>query len=498
MSTTSPPSGTTGAAGAINSRRKPGIALVVIVLSQFMIGLDGTVVNIALPKIHEALGFSSTSLAWVSSSYTLAFGGLLLLGGRIGDILGRRKIFIAGLVLFGAASVFAGLANSAESLLVWRVVQGLGAAMAAPNSLALVTSNFEEGPERNKAFGAVAASYAASLALGLIAGGLLTSNASWRWVMFINVPFAALVLVLAPLFVVEADRHPGKFDLGGTVLSAAFMTAVVYGLLRAAGSGWNNGVTPGLLAAGAVLLIAFLVVESRASQPLMPLDLFTSRNRAGGYFSLIGLVGTMSAMNYFVSQYLQDGLRFSPASAGFAFLPMAAAILFAGAQASRLLGKVGAKPLILVGIVLIGGGMVWLSQLSDSTTYVSGVLGPILLFGIGAGLAFTAISAIILGDVSGRNAGSAASVLEMIQWISFTLGISVLVTVFGPVRRHAAAKAPGNAKHALVEGMSAAFAASLIFVALSIAIALIVIKPAAAAAPTAATEETPAQAEPAV
>jgi EmrB/QacA subfamily drug resistance transporter len=498
VSTTSTPSGTTGAAGAINAQRKPGIALTVIVLSQFMIGLDGTVVNIALPKIHAALGFSATSLAWVSSSYTLAFGGLLLLGGRIGDILGRRRIFIAGLVLFGVASVFAGLANSTETLLIWRVVQGLGAAMAAPNSLALVTSNFEEGPERNKALGAVAGSYAASLAVGLIAGGLLTSNASWRWVMFINVPFAALVLILAPLYVVEAERHPGKFDLAGTVLSAAFMTALVYGLLHAAGSGWNNDITPSLLAAGAVLLVAFLIVEGRASQPLMPLDLFTSRNRAGGLFSLVGLVATMSAMNYFVSQYLQDGLGFSPASAGFSFLPMAAAILFAGAQASRLLVKTGAKPLILVGTLLIAGGMVWLSQLSDSTTYVSGVLGPILLFGFGAGLAFTALSATILGDVSGKHAGSAASVLEMIQWISFTLGISVLVTVFGPVRRHAAAKTPGNAKHALVEGMSAAFATSLIFVALSVVIALIVIKRAPEAPVATTTEDVAAQAEPAV
>ncbi|MEV4559134.1 MFS transporter [Kitasatospora sp. NPDC049285] len=453
-----------------------------IVLSQFMVGLDATVVNIALPKIHADLGFSATGLAWVSSSYTLAFGGLLLLGSRLGDILGRRRVFIAGLVLFGVASLFAGLSDSATMLLVWRVVQGVGAAAAAPNSLALVASNFEEGPERNKAFGAVAGSYAASLALGLIAGGLLTSEASWRWVMFVNVPFAVLVLVLAPLHVIEADRNPGRFDLGGVILSAGFMTSLVHGLLHAAEHGWGNGTTLGSLAAAAVLLIGFLLVESRAAQPLLPLQLFTSRNRAGGYVSLVGLVATMSAMNFFVSQYLQDGLAFSPMTAGFAFLPMAAAILASGGQAAKLLGKVGAKPLILVGSLLIGGGMVWMSLVSDSTTYLTGVLGPILLFGIGAGLAFTALSATILGDVSGEHAGSAAGVLEVMQWIGFTLGISVLITIFGSAGRDAAAKVPGDAKHALVEGLGAAFTASLAFVAVAIVVAMLAVKPAAAPA----------------
>jgi EmrB/QacA subfamily drug resistance transporter len=465
----------------------------VIVLSQFMVGLDATVVNIALPDIRHDLGFSVTGLAWVSSSYTLAFGGLLLLGGRIGDILGRRRIFIAGLVLFGAASLFGGLVNSDEMLLVWRVVQGIGAALAAPNSLALIASNFEDGPEKNKAYGAVAGSYAASLALGLLAGGFLTSQVSWRWVMFINVPFALLVLVLAPKYVVEAERHPGKFDLGGTILSTAFMTSLVYGLLHAAESGWDNAETLGSLGAALVLLIAFFAVESKAKQPLLPLDLFHSRNRAGGYFALVGLVATMAAMNFFVSQYLQDGLGFSPLTAGFAFLPMAVAILGAGAQAAKLLGKTGPKPVILIGAVMIGAGMLWMSLVSDSTSYASGVLGPILLFGAGAGLAMTALSGVILSDVSGKSAGSAASVLEVMQWIGFTLGISILSTVFGSASREAAAAVPGDARHALIEGLGSAFTASLAFVVISIVITLIVIKPAApqpeaAAAPVDETE----------
>ncbi|MEV0643070.1 MFS transporter [Streptomyces sp. NPDC050619] len=490
----------TDAAASGAGRRKPGLALLVIVLSQFMVGLDATVVNIALPEIRADLNFSATSLAWVSSSYTLAFGGLLLLGGRLGDILGRRNIFIAGLVLFGAASLLGGLADSSEMLLVWRVVQGVGAAMAAPNSLALIASNFEDGPEKNKAYGAVAGSYAASLALGLLLGGLLTSQGSWRWVMYINVPFALLVLVLAPMFVVESERHPGKFDITGTILSAGFMTSLVYGLLHAAEHGWGNAETMGPIGGSVVLLIAFLIVESKAEQPLLPLDLLTSRNRTGGYFSLVGLVATMAAMNFFVSLYLQDGLDFSPMETGFAFLPLAAAILMAGAQAAKLLGKVGPKPVILAGAVLIGGGMLWMSLVSDSTTYATGVLGPILLFGSGAGLAMTALSGVILSDVSGKNAGSAASVLEVFQWIGFTLGISILATVFGSASRDAIADDPSDAKHALVEGMGAAFTAALAFVLIAFLIALFAIKPAAPPAEAAAPvdEAKPDEAEAAV
>ncbi|MET9353998.1 MFS transporter [Streptomyces sp. NPDC006617] len=491
MSTTSNGTGTAGT----DQRRNPGIALLVIVLCQFMVGLDATVVNIALPDIRADLDFSLTGLAWVSSSYTLAFGGLLLLGGRIGDILGRRRVFIAGLVLFAIASLLGGLADSSNMLLVWRVVQGIGAAMAAPNSLALIGNNFEPGPEMNKAYGAVAGSYAASLAVGLLVGGLLTGQVSWRWVMFINVPFAVLVLVLAPLFVKEADKHPGKFDVTGTVLSGAFMVALVYGLLHAASDGWGNAETLVPIAASVVLLIAFLLVESKAAQPVMPLQLFTSRNRSGGYFALIGLVATMAAMNFFVSQFLQDGLDFSPLNTGLVFLPMAVCILGAGAQAAKLLGKVGAKPVILGGSALICAGMVWLSRLSGDTTYLSGVLGPILLFGVGSGLAMTAVSATVLSDVSGKHAGSAASVLEVMQWIGFTLGISILSTVFGSVARDSAAENPGDAKHALVDGLSAAFTASIAFVVISVVIAMVAIKKTPPAPPA---EEPAPEAEAAV
>ncbi|WP_433261713.1 MFS transporter [Actinosynnema sp. CS-041913] len=496
MSTASVPAEEVGRPGAPGKRGKTGLALLVIVLSQFMVGIDATVVNIALPQIHADLEFTATGLAWVSSSYTLAFAGLLLLGSRIGDIFGRRRIFIIGLVVFAIASLLGGLSDSAELLILWRVVQGVAAALAAPNSLALVAGNFEEGPQRNKAFGMVASAYAASLAVGLILGGLLTEAGTWRWVMFINVPLALVVLILAPLHVKEAERHPGKADWAGMVLSTATMATFVYGLLNAAERGWSDMPTYLALGASLVLLIAFLFVESRTEQPLMPLDLFSSRTRTGGYFTLVGLVATMAAMNFFVSQLLQDVFGYTPLIAGLAFLPMAAAIMIASSQAAKLLAKVGAKPLILGGSAIIFAGMAWLSTVSLSSNYFGSVLGPILLFGIGAGFAFTAVSVTILSDVSGRNAGSAAGVLEVMQWIGFTLGISVLVAVFGAAFRGAGEIAPGDVRFGMVEGMGAAFLASLVFVGLAFLIALFVIsKPAAPAAE--ATQPGNAEATPA-
>jgi hypothetical protein len=298
--------------------------------------------------------------------------------------------------------------------------------------------------------------------------------------------------VLAPLFVKEAERHAGRFDLGGAFLSALAMGSLVFGLLHAAESGWSNGLTIAALLAAAVFLAAFLLVESRAEQPVMPLDLFTSRNRCGGYFTLVGLVATMSAMNYFVSQLMQDVLGLSPILAGLGFLPLAAGILLAGGRAAKLMGKVSAKTLILSGSALIFIGMLWMSRASESTTYLTGVVGPLILFGVGAGAAFTALPAVIMSDVSGKHAGSAASVLEAMQWIGFTLGISVLVTIFGTARTQAAAAVPGNARHALASGMSAAFMGSLAFVAIAVVICLVVIR-TPAPQPVAAAEEAAAE-----
>lgn len=469
MSTSSLPVTPGRASGTARYGGHPAITLSVIVLCQFMVGLDGTVVNIALPKIHAALGFSPTGLAWVVSIYLLTFGGFLLLGGRIGDILGRRRLLVAGLVIFAAASMAGGLATSVGWLLSARAVQGIGAALAAPSALALVTNNFPEGPERNRALGAVAGSYAGSLVLGLIAGGMLVLWASWRWVLFINVPIAVLELILAPLFINEAERHAGKFDLLGALLSVAGMSSLVYGFLHAASSGWDSTVTVVSFVAAIVLLATFLVVELRAEQPVVPLGLFTARNRSAGLANLLVLGAPMAAMLFFVTQLLQNVRSFSPLTAGLAFLPMATGLMGAGGIAAQLLKRVSPRTAVFAGSGLLAGGMIWLAMVSPATSYAAGVLGPTIMFGAGAGVAFTALNSVILSGVSARESGAASSLLESMNWVGASLGLSVLVTVFGTARRHAAAHLPAGlsrpaANYLLVHGMSAAFVGSLVFI----------------------------------
>jgi EmrB/QacA subfamily drug resistance transporter len=446
----------------------PGLTLATILLSQFMIGLDATVLNVALPEIRSALGFSVTGLAWVTSAYMLTFGGLLLLGGRTGDILGRRRTFMVGLIVFAAASTLGGFAPTAGWLLVARFAQGAAAAFAAPNSLALITANFEEGPRRTRALGMVAGSYAASLVIGLIAGGMIITWASWRWVMFLNVPIAVGMAVLAPLFVNEAERHRARFDLPGGLLSVAGMGSLVYGLLRAASVGWNDGVTIATLLAAAVLLSAFLYVEFHTEQAITPLGLFRNRNRSAGYAILLLLTGPLAAMNFYVTQLLQNVMHYSPLATGIAFLPMGAALMAAGGTAAQLLAKLGHVVAIVAGAVFVIIGMTWLSMVTIDSTYVGSVLGPIILFGAGVGIAMTALNDLILSGVTERESGAASSLLESMQWIGSVVGLALLVTIFGSAARRAAGSVPTAAarragEYVLVHGMSAAFVASIFF-----------------------------------
>jgi len=470
MSTATPTNPVSPAPGAARYGGRLGITLAVILCSQFMVGLDSTVVNIALPRIHDALHFTPTGLAWVTSAYMLSFGGLLLLGGRVGDILGRRRMFIAGLLLFAAASLLGGFAPTSGWLLAARVAQGVGAALAAPNSLALITTNFPEGPQRNRALGAVAGSYAASLVLGLIAGGMLVAWASWRWVMFINVPIAVVVLILAPLFINEAPRHPGRFDVPGGVLSTAGMGTLVYGFLHAASAGWNNTVTIGTLAASVVLVAGFVAVETRTEHPITPLRLLANRNRSAAYLNLMILTGPMAAMNFFVTQLVQTVLHYSPLSAGVAFLPMAAGLMVAGGLTAQAMQRIPRAPIVIFGSALIVVGMVWLAQISVTSSYLGGVVGPITLFGAGAGIAFTALNEVILSGVSPQDSGAASSLLEATQWIGSVLGLSILVTIFGTAARSATLHpatgltADQASHYALVHGMGMVFVASLAFI----------------------------------
>ncbi len=324
-----------------------GIALALVLGAQLMIILDMTVVNIALPSIARGLHFSEPNLSWVLNAYTLTFGGLLLLGGRAGDILGRRRVFIAGIALFTAASLAGGLATSAAWLLAARAAQGVGGAFASPAVLALIAASFAEGRERTRALSIYTGVAMGGGSVGLVLGGVITEWVSWRWVLFVNVPIGIAVALTAPLFLPESQRQPGRFDMVGALTSTLGMTSLVYGFIQAASHGWGDRMALAAFAAAAVLLTAFLVNESRAVQPITPLRLFADRGRAGSYLTRLLLVAGMFGMFYFLTQFVQDILGFSPLEAGFSFLPMTAALFAVSRLSPRLLARFGAKPLMV-------------------------------------------------------------------------------------------------------------------------------------------------------
>ncbi|MGY0232597.1 MFS transporter [Longispora urticae] len=419
--------------------RHPGLALAVITSAQLMIILDATIVNIALPQIQNALGFSSTGLSWVLNAYTLTFGGLLLLGGRAGDILGRRRVFIFGILLFTLASLLGGLAQSAEWLLLARALQGIGGAIASPTALALVTTNFEEGPERNRAFGVFAAVSGAGAAIGLIAGGMLTSWLSWRWTLFVNVPIGIVLALLTPRYLKESERHPGRFDIAGAITSTAGMSLLVYGFIRAADKGWSNTGTLASFGAAVVLLAAFILIERRSQQPITPLHLFADRDRTGSYVVMLLTGAAMFGMFFFLTLFVQNVLGYSPLRAGFAFLPVTLAIGITAQLASQILPRTGPKILMMIGGTLAAGGLIWLSRINESSGYVTGLLIPMCIFGLGMGFIFVPVTIVALSRVSNRDSGAASGLLNATQMVGGSLGLSVLVTVFGTASRNEAA-----------------------------------------------------------
>jgi EmrB/QacA subfamily drug resistance transporter len=438
--------------------------------AQLMVILDATVVNIALPSIAGGLRFSPTGLSWVMNAYSLTFGGLLLLGGRAGDILGRRRAFLAGISLFTLASLAGGLATTAGWLIAARAVQGAGAAIASPAVLSLVVAAFPEGRERNRALGRYTAVSMGGASLGLVLGGLITEWASWRWVLFINVPIGILVVLIAPRFIGETARQPGQFDVAGALTSVTGVASLVYAFIRAASAGWSDSLTLGALATAGIALALFLFIETRARQPVTPLRLFADRSRSGSYLARLFLVAGMFGMFFFLTQFLQDILGFSPLRAGMAFLPMTVVVFAVSRLSARLLGRFAPGPLSVAGTLPVLAGMAWLSRISPGTGYLPGVLGPMLLFGFGIGIAFVPLTTAALAGVRPEDAGAASGMVNVTQQVGGALGLAILVTVFGTAYRAAQARHLGagvsrlaRAHGALVSGMAHAFAVSTIF-----------------------------------
>ncbi len=466
-----------GEAAAADQRpRHLGLALAVIATAQLMVVLDATIVNVALPHIQHALGFSGTNLEWVVNAYALAFGGLLLLGGRTGDLLGRRKVFIAGILLFSLASLVGGFATSQFWLLAARVAQGIGGAFAAPTALSLVAVTFPEGRPRNRAMGVYAGMSVAGGAVGLILGGLLVNFASWRWVLFVNVPIGLLVALVAPRVLGESQRQRGRFDLPGAITATAGLTLLVYGLSSAATSPngvshWGDTKVIGSLAASVVLLTAFAVIELRSKYALLPVRVLQNRNRVGAYLIMLCVGTAIFGMFFFLTIFVQTVWGYSALKTGVAYLPMVSMIMVGSVLASQLVARIGARALMLAGSLTATGGMFWLSRISEHSTYATGLLGPMLVTALGMGFLFVPISLVALHKVPNNDAGVASSLVNTGQQIGGSIGLALLGTVAwsavaNNVRSQtaaatAAAAKAGAAAHPLTHAQAAALQTSI-------------------------------------
>jgi EmrB/QacA subfamily drug resistance transporter len=449
--------------------RRLGLALAVIATAQLMVVLDATIVNVAQPRIQTALHFSGTNLEWVVNAYALAFGGLLLLGGRSGDLLGRRRVFIAGILVFSLASLLGGFATSQAWLLTARAVQGVGGAFAAPTALALIAVTFPEGRPRNRAMGVYAGMSVAGGAVGLLASGLLLTYLDWRWVFFVNAPIGLAVALLAPRVLAESERRRGHFDLPGAITGSLGLAALVYGLSSAATtqngvSHWGDTKVIVSLVAAAVLLVTFGIIEVRSKHALLPIRVLRSRDRSGGYLVSLCVGTALFGMFFFLTLFVQNVLGYSPLKTGVAYLPMAAMILVGSAVASQLVSRIGARPLMIAGSAAGAGGMLWLSRVNEHSTYASGLLGPQLLTAIGLGLIFTPLLLVSLTKVNNNDTGVASSLVNVGQQVGGAVGLAVLGTVAWSAvansLRSQAAAAAAAARHATVHLSAAQQAAA--------------------------------------
>jgi EmrB/QacA subfamily drug resistance transporter len=456
------------------ARDKRWIALVLLCVAQFVVVLDASIVNVALPTIGEALDFTESNLPWVVNAYVLTFGGFLLLGGRMADLLGRRRVFMGGLILFAIASLFGGLATNSGQLIAARAVQGLGAAILSPAALSIVATTFRDGAERNKALGVWGAVAGSGGAAGVLLGGVLTDTLGWEWVLWVNVPIGIAAAAIAPSLIAES-RDEGEvrtFDAAGAVTITAGLSILVYALVDANQAGWGSTQTIGLLALSALLLIAFVVIESRSRAPLVPFSIFRIRTITGANVAGILIGASLFSMFFFISLYMQQVLGYSPIKAGLSYLPLAVSIILSAGIASQLVTKVGFKPILATGMVLIAAGLVWFSQISVDGTFLSDVLGPSLLAAVGLGFSFVPVTIAAVSGVPDHEQGLASGLINTSQQVGGALGLAILaaisISVTGSSRDPAV----------LVEGFQDAFLAGAGFAVLGLLATLFLIRSA--------------------
>ena len=454
----------------------PAATLTIILVCYFMILLDNSVIFTALPSLKSDLDLSAGQLSWVQDAYTLVFGGLLLLGARAGDLLGRRRVFISGLAVFSVASVLVGVSPVGWWAIAARALQGVGAAIVAPSSLSLLTASFPEGKARSRAVAWYGATAGIGASLGLLIGGALTQWISWRAGFFVNFPIGAAMIALAPRYLPETPRRRGRFDLAGAVTATAGIGLVVFSIVNTAEAGLSSPVSFVSVAAGLVLLAVFTVNERRATQPIMPLSLLASRERAGAYLARFFYLGAMIGFFYFSTQFMQDVLGLSPLQAGLGFLPMTAVNFAVAMSIPRLIRRVGGTTPLVAGIALTLVGMLWLSRLNTGSGYLTGLAAPMVLIGAGQGLTFAPLTSAGIAGATARDAGAASGLVNTFHQVGMAFGLGVLVAVAA----HASAGGANTAAR-LAAQVSAALTAGSILLALALIAALALIVPAAAA-----------------
>jgi EmrB/QacA subfamily drug resistance transporter len=442
----------------VMTERAKNRALLLLAMTQFVIVIDASIVNVALPSIGTALDFSRDNLTWVVNAYTLTFGGFLLLGGRMADLLGRRRMFMLGLIVFSLASLLGGLAQSEAWLIAARAVQGLGAAIVSPAALSIVTNTFADGPERNRALGIWGAVAGAGGAAGVLLGGILTSGLNWRWVLFVNVPIGLAAAALAPRTLRESRREEAgdSFDIPGAVAVTGGLARLVYAVVDAVNVGWGATRTIVCLIISVLLLIAFVAIELRKRDPLVPFSIFRLRTLRGA--NIVGLLIGMSlfSMFYFISLYLQDVMGYSPIRTGIAYLPLAVGIIITAGVASSLVTKLGFKTPLIAGMLFIAGGLFWFSLLpTHGAHFYSDILGPSLLAAVGLGLAFVPVTIAAVAGIQPNEAGLASGLINTSQQVGGALGLAILATIANSRTQDLVGKVPQIA--ALTKGFDRAF-----------------------------------------
>jgi EmrB/QacA subfamily drug resistance transporter len=444
-----------------------------------MVVLDTTIVNVALPSIQRGFHFSATDLEWVVNAYTLTFGGLLLLGGRAGDLFGRRRMFIAGLILFSLGSLAGGLATGSIALILARTVQGIGAAVTSPATLALIADTFPEGAQRHRAIGVFTGVSVAGGAIGLLLGGIITTYVSWRWIFYVNVPVGLLVALAAPRYLAAARAQSARLDLPGALAVTGGATLLVYGLSRVATYSWSDGVTLRTLAISAILLLGFVGIEALTRQPLMPLDIFANRNRSTSYLLSLGNGATLSGMLFLLTLFLQNIRGFTPLQAGLAFPPTTVGVVVGAGLTSRLIGRVGPRIPMTLGSLLSAGGLFWLSRLNEGSDYASAILGPLLVLSAGLGQIFVSTGVVALSGITADRSGLSSALLNVGRQLGGSLGIAIMGSVAANGVKNQLANGPltrAALNHATASGFASALQLASLIAAFGCLIAFAVVR----------------------